>query len=291
MKFLPLLAGAGLFLCSTPAFSANLMLDFGNPASNSVVAAPYLTLSPGHAPGGIPAGQTSWNTITTSANRTDLVYGDGSAAGGVTLDLGQESTGGNGTIDFGTAVGNLALAGSGGAVPGQQSLLGTGSIYGDNSSSTAAGRDGFFGGGTATGTGAAIGLRLDGLAAGDYVAYVMARNTNSNAASLPMNVYSSIGASSGSFTFSSLTAEVQSNAGYASAGYAGQYTTFTEGENFLAINFTIEEGESFFLAVDGGNDAVERRGFLNMVEIVSVPEPSVALLGAAGFLFLLRRRL
>lgn len=290
MKTLPLLAGAGLFLCSTPAFSVNLMLDFGNPASNSVVAAPYLTLSPGHATGAIPTGQTAWNVITSSADRTDLVHGDGSAAGGVTLDLGQESTGGNGTIDFGTNIGSLTLAGTGGAVPGQQSLLGTGSIYGDNTSSTAAGRDGFFGSGTATGTGTAIGLRLDGLTAGDYVAYVMARNTNSNAASLPMNVYSSVGASSGSFTFSSLSAEVQSNPGHASAGYAGQYNSFADGDNFLAINFTIAEGESFFLAVDGGNDAVERRGFLNMVQIASVPEPSVAVLGSLGLLFLFRRR-
>ena len=290
MKRLPILAGAGLLLCGTPAFAVNLMLDFGNPASNSVVAAPYLTLSPGHASGAIPGAQTSWNTITTSASRSDLVDATGSAAAGITVDFGQEATGGSGTIDFGTNIGNLALAGTGGAVPGQQSLLGTGSIYGDNTSSTAAGRDGFFGSGTATGTGAAIGLRLDGLAAGEYVAYVMARNTNSNAASYPMNLYSSVGATSGSFTFSSLIAETQSNASYASAGYAGQYNSFIEGENFQAISFTIGEGESFFLAVDGGNDAVDRRGFLNALQIVSVPEPSVSLLGAFGLLFLLRRR-
>ena len=291
MKPLLLLAGAGLLLSSAPAFSANLMLDFGNPASNSVVAAPYLTLSPGHASDAIPAAQTSWNTIATSANRSDLVYADASTAGGITLDLGQESTGGNGTIDFATNIGNLTLAGSGGAVPGQQSLLGTGSIYGDNSSSTAAGRDGVFGGGTATGTGAAIGMRLDGLAVGDYVAYVMSRNTNTNAASYPMNLYSSVGAASGSFSFSSLSAEVQSNPAYASAGYSGQYNSFVEGENFQAISFSIATGQSFFLAVDGGNDAVDRRGFLNMVQIVSVPEPSVAPLGALGLLLLFRRRL
>lgn len=290
MKYLPLLAGAGLLLSNTPAFSVNLMLDLGNPASNSIVAAPYLTLSPGHASGAIPAAQTSWNTVTSSANRSDLVYADGSAASGITLDLGQESTGGNGTIDFATNIGNLTLAGTGGAVAGQQNLLVAGSIYGDNSSSTAAGRDGFFGGGTATGTGAAIGMRLDGLAAGDYVAYVMSRNTNTNVASYPMNLYSSVGTLSGSFSFSSLTAEAQANPAYASASYAGQYSSFIEGENFQAISFTIAEGQSFFLAVDGGNDAVDRRGFLNMVQIVSVPEPSVALLGAMGFLLLFRRR-
>jgi hypothetical protein len=288
MKHLPILAV--LLATGTPAFAVNLLLDFGNPAANSVVAAPYLTLSPGHNSGWIPGTQTAWNTVTTSANRTDLVYGDGSAATGITMDLGQETTGGNGTIDFGTNIASLTLAGSGGAVAGQQSLLGTGSIYGDNTSSTAAGRDGFFGGGTATGTGTAIGLRLDGLAAGEYIAYVMARNTNSNAASYPMNLYSSVGGTSTSFSFSALTAEVQSNPSYASAGYSGQYNSFVEGENFQAISFTIAAGESFFLAVDGGNDAVDRRGFLNALQIVSVPEPSVALLGSLGLLFLFRRR-
>ena len=81
------------------------------------------------------------------------------------------------------------------------------------------------------------------------------------------------------------------NPAYTSAGYSGQYNSFVEGENFQAISFTIAEGQSFFLAVDGGNDTVDRRGFLNMVQIASVPEPSVALLGAIGLLFLFRRRL
>ncbi len=290
MKTLPILAGAGLLLCAPPTLGVNLMLDFGNPASNSVVAEPYLTLSPGHASGAIGASQTSWNTINSSATRSDLVYADGSAAGGVILTLGQEAAGGNGVIDFGTAIGNLALAGTGGAVPGQKNLLGTGSIYGDNTSSTAAGRDGFFGGGGATSNGAAIGLRLDGLAAGEYVAYVMARNTNSNAASLPMNVYSAVGASSGSFGFSSLSAGVLENPAYATAGYADQYNSFVPGDNFLAIGFTVADDEAFFLAVDGGNDAVERRGFLNSVQIAAVPEPSAALLGSLGLLLCFRRR-
>lgn len=291
MKTPPLLAGAWLLLSCVPVLSANLMLDFGNPASNAVVAAPYLTLSPGHASGAIAGSETSWNTITTSANRSDLVHADGSAAGGITLDLGQESTGGNGTIDFATDIGNLTLAGSGGSVASRQGLLGAGSIYGNNSSSTAAGRDGFFGSGGATSDGAAIGLRLSGLAAGDYVAHVMARNTNSNDVGRPMTLYSSVGADADSFNFSSLLAEVQANTSYLTEGYAGQYNTFVEGVNFQSISFTIGEGESFYLAVDGGNNAVERRGFLNMVQIVSVPEPSVALLGALGSLLLFRRRL
>lgn len=278
-----------LLLCAAPAHGVNLMLDFGNPAANSVVASPYLTLSPGHASGDIPLAQTSWNTITTSANRTDLVYADGSAATGITLDLGQETTGGNGVIDFATNIGTLTLAGTGGGVPGQQSLLGINSIYGDNSSSTAAGRDGFFGSGTATGTGTAIGLRIDGLAAGDYVAYVMARNANSNAATYPMALYSSVGASSGTFSLSTLSA-TQANPGYASTGYAGQYTSFVPGDNYQAISFTITGNQSYFLGIDGGSDSIDRRGFLNSLQIVSVPEPSSLALAALGLLALRRRR-
>lgn len=279
---LPLLLAASL-----PATAANLMLDFGATA----VASPYLTLSPGHSVAAIPGTQTSWNTVSTTANRTDLLNSDGTTATGITLDLGQEATGGDNIINFGTAITSLALAGSGGGVPGQQSLLGTGAIYGDNTGSTAAGRDAFFGSGGSTLTAqTAIGLRIDGLEAGDYKVFVMARNTNSNAAAYPMNLFTTTGSSATNFNFSALTAASQSNAGYAAIGYSGQYNTFVNGENYRVIDFTITTGNSFFLAVDGGDSTLDNRGFLNMVQIVSVPEPSAALLGSLGLLFLFRRR-
>ena len=283
--FLPLLLAASL-----PVTAANLMLDFGNPAANSVVASPYLTLSPGHDALAISGTETSWNTLTTSADRSNLVYADNSSATGITVDLGQEATGGDNIINFGTTVGQLTLAGTGGSVPGQQSLLGTGSIYGDNTSSTAAGRDGFFGGGAATTNGAAIGVRIDGLTAGDYRVYVMGRNTNTNTASSPMRIYSTVTTAGSTFDFSLATAMTQANSGYASVGYANQFNTFVNGENFVAVDITVASGSSFFLAVDGGNTAVDRRGFLNVIQVVSVPEPSTALLGALGLLFLVRRR-
>lgn len=262
------------------------MLDFGATA----VASPYFTLSPGHASGAVPGGHTSWNTINSATPPSSLAFGDGSEATGITLTLGQEASGGDNVISFSTAITNVALAGGGGGTTGRQNLLTVGSVYGDDSSSTAAGRDGFFGGGTATGTGAAIGLRLDGLAAGDYIVYVMARNTNSNVATLPMNVYAGTGASAGVFDFGLLTARTQSNIGYPSAGYDDGYGTFIDGENHVGIALSIGAGESLFLAVDGAESAVERRGFLNMVQVVQVPEPSAALLGAFGCLALVRRR-
>jgi hypothetical protein len=299
MKPLPVLTlslalAAGL---SAPSSAANLLLDFGNPAahtgtpttSNSpgpVAAGDYLTLSPGHALGSVPAGQTSWNTITTSTARTDLVFGDNSAASGITLTLGQEAVGGDGSINFGTAISSLNLVGSGGGTSGRQSLLGPGSIYGESRlDSSAVGRDAFFGG-----TGAAIGFRVDGLAAGDYIVYLMGRNTNSNAATLGgMTFHTTTGVSSGTFAnFNTAASAFQANTTYTTAAYAGEYASFAAGESYVALNVSLAAGQSLFVAVDGTE--TELRGFLNMAQIVAVPEPAAALLGAVGLLALLRRR-
>ena len=265
------------------ATAQSLLLDFGPTA----VASPYLTLDPGHNLGAISGTDTSWNVLTTSATTSSLNYGDGTAASGLTLALGEEATAGNNIISYSTPIGKLTLAGSGGAVSGQTNLLGVGSIYGDNSSSTAVGRDGFFGDGTAT-AGNAIGLRLDGLASGSYAVYIMARNVNSDAASYPMNIYSTVGASAGTFNFSSLTANPEANTGYTALAYTGQYNTFANGENYVSINVTIGSGNSLFLAVDGGNNTIDSRGFLNMVEVVAVPEPATWALVGMGVFALLR---
>ena len=130
-----LIAGAG----SAPA--ASLLLDFGQ----TNAASPYLTLDPGHAAGTISGSDQTWNAIKTSSATSSLLYSDGSAASGITLSLGQEATAGNNIISYSTAIGNLNLAGTGGGTAGQQSLLGAGSIYGDNTASTAVGRDAVFG--------------------------------------------------------------------------------------------------------------------------------------------------
>jgi hypothetical protein len=269
------------------AFAANLMLDFGPTA----VAEPYLTLSPGHRTGVIAAGQTSWNTISSATPPSSLLYADGTAATGVILGLGQESTGSNNIISFSTPITRTDLAGTGGGAANQTKLLINNSIYGNDTSSTAAGRDGFFGGGGSTSDGAAIGMSLSGLAAGNYQVLVMSRNTNSNNASSPTKIYTAVGAASGNFDFGALTATIQSNVGYSNAAYTSQYESFVNGENYVAINFTITEGQTFFLAVDGANDASERRGFLNMVQIVAVPEPTTYVLSCGTLLlFGLRRR-
>lgn len=284
-----LAASAALVLTAVVAPAQSLLLDFGQ----TTVASPYLTTSPGHAAGTVPLTDTSWNKISSSASVSSLVYGNSAAATGVTLTMGQEAVVGNNTISYSTAITQTNLAGTGGAATGQQSLLGPGSIYGDDSSSTAVGKDGFFGGGSG-GAGAAIGLRIDGLAVGDYVVYVMARNTNSNGdPSGSMNIYYAAGAAAETFDFSSLTPSLQSNTTYASEGYAGQYNTFQAGNNYVAVHVSIAAGESLYLAIDGANPSVDTRGFVNAVQVVAVPEPSAVAAGMVGLLALVasaRRR-
>lgn len=296
MKNLPL-ALLSILCASQNLPAANLMINLrstsANAAASGDVASPYLTLSPGHSAATISNTETTWNNFNSTGASSSLLYSDGSAATGVTLTFGTESTAGSGTLDLGTVTGiNLSsLYGTGGAVAGQQSLVSNaGSIYGsgNNSTNSAAGRAGWFGGGT-SGAGNAIGLRVDGLTSGAYRVYLMARNTNTNAVTTaPMNLYASTGAFSSTFSFSSLTADVQANTTYPNTNPTA-YNTFVDGTNFVAIDVTLSAGQSLFLASDGGS-AGETRGFLNMVQIVSVPEPAAAFLGAIGLLALLRRR-
>jgi len=67
------------------------------------------------------------------------------------------------------------------------------------------------------------------------------------------------------------------NPDYTTGSYAGQFTTFTQEENYYAATISLAAGQSLFLASDGTR--AETRGFLNMLEVISVLElPTVSLL-------------
>lgn len=270
-----LLSLVAVFVASSWAPAQTLLFNFHSTAAADTgpVAAPYLLTDPAHAIGGLSASDTTWNNFNTASPSSLLLGSDGSAATGVSVVFGGESAVGSGVLDYTStaAIRTNVNLGSGGGAPGQQSLLGTGSIYGTNTTSTAPGRLGWLGSGAAN-AGSAIGMRVDGLAAGDYTIYIMSRNTNSNVASLPMLLYLATGVTSNSFDFNLLSPGVQMNSGYTTGSYAGQFTTFTQEDNYYAATISLAAGQSLYLASDG--TGAETRGFLNMVEIVAVPEPS-----------------
>jgi hypothetical protein len=293
----PLLSLVAVLVAASWAPGQNLLINFHSTAGADTgpVAAPYLLTDPAHAIGGLSASDTTWNNFNTALSSSSLLASNGTSATGVSVVFGGESAAGSGLIDYTStaAIRTNVNLGTGGGAPGQQSLLGTDSIYGTGTTSTAPGRLGWLGAGAA-GTGSAIGMRVDGLAAGDYTIYIMSRNTNSNVASLPMLLYLAAGTTSDSFDFNLLSPGVQMNSGYTTGSYAGQFTTFTQEENYYAATISIATGQSLFLASDG--TGAETRGFLNMVEIIAVPEPStlaltIVSLGALGAVCIRRKRI
>ncbi|MES2921086.1 MAG: hypothetical protein V4819_06060 [Verrucomicrobiota bacterium] len=84
------------------------------------------------------------------------------------------------------------------------------------------------------------------------------------------------------------TSAFQANTTYTTGAYTNGYESFAAGQNYVALSISIAAGQSLFVASDGTE--TELRGFLNMAQIVAIPEPAAALLGALGMMTLLRRR-
>lgn len=255
-------------LVTTPMRAASLLLDFGP----TTVSSDALTNSPGHATGAVSASETTWNKVTGADVGSGLLYGNGSGASGVSLNLGLETTIGNNILDFAAANDFKDLTGTRAAQLG----LDYSNAAGTNA---AAAKDGLFRNGTSNGSqSAAIGLRIDGLAVGMYTIYLVGRNTNATAAAGTV-FYASVGATANTFNFSSLAGAVLSNA------FTESNDAWIAGNQYNTRTVTITEaGQSMYIAVEGYS--VDYRGFMNSVEIVSVPEPSVGVLlaGSAGAL-------
>ena len=255
MKF-PFAAARGLALfgCLSAVLSAQqvLMLDFGPTAASgaSLSNSPYHTVN--------PSAGTSWNTLGVADVSSGLVWADGSAVSGISLNLGATTAAGT-TL----GLGNTPSNGTG--------LTGTtmnGGVY----ANTSPGRDGIFTG--TTGNERAVGLQIGGLVAGTYTIYITGRNTNT-AAGHVQNFYAGVSASSGDFNF--VAAGYQSKALTYFAAPTLQNDAWSTGSlaNYAVFNVTITGGDYLNLAVKGGTG--ELRGFLNSVQIVSaVPEPSAA---------------
>ena len=254
-------------ICAAPLQAAPLLLNFtpvGSPVTN---VSPNLDagISAGHATGAVSASDVSWNNLQTGDVASGLIWGDGTAATGVSVNLGVSAAGSD-IIDFANNPTNVGLG---------TSL--TAGIY----SGSRVARYGIWGGGS-TSSNIAVGVRIDGLAAGEYQIYVTGRNT-ANSGNLSAAFYASAG--SGSLYDFSAVANIASVANTASA--TGSYL---QNVNFGLLTVTLSEGQSLFVATQG--TTTEQRGFLNSLEVVAVPEPSTGLLLAGGLtvVVVMRRR-
>lgn len=231
-----------------------LLLDFG---ATTVLPADA-TLSMGHFAGAVSPSEITWNKITADT-ASGLLFADGTAATGVSVELGRSGAGVNNAIDF--SLNTFTSSALGGQ-------LNTGIYVGSSPM-----RDGVFATGTSTVNTNAVGIRISGLPAGRYTIYLAGRNTSS-AVSGPQRFFGGAGASSTTFSFSTDTNPWvdQSNAGTPVGGgnpnVANSLTsTFGYGNNCAHLEITLAVGDSLYLAVIG-IAANEYRGFLNSVEIV-----------------------
>jgi Concanavalin A-like lectin/glucanases superfamily/Immunoglobulin I-set domain/Immunoglobulin domain len=233
-------------VASAPA--ASLMLDFGP----TTIAGSDGTNSPAHSLGFVPMGETSWNKITV--DNSSLVYSDGSTATGVAVVLGRTDAGVTNTVNFNNKlINSTGLTGSGAGL--------NSGVY----AGTSALRDGIFATGTSSIATNALGMRVDGLPAGEYTVYFAARNSNIGS-SMTEQVFVTNATSTASYTFTSSPSVFQLNA------YSGGPTlTFALGDNYNKMVITLGTGESLYVACVGTN-ATEKRGFLNFVQIVPVTD-------------------
>jgi hypothetical protein len=229
---------------SCPVYAASLMLDFGPTAVQPTEA----QRSPGHSVGAIPGNEVTWNTVT--GDTSTLLYSDGSAATGVSIDLGRSSAvgpDGNDIIDF--SDNGFSVSALGGS-------FSTG-IYTPSSPV----RDGIFGGAGGTNN-LAVGVRVDGLPAGTYTIYLHGRNTSTaNAASIRSYAMTGASAPTYAFTAGDTTASVLNSAPAVTQG-------FIENDNFAVMTVNVAAGQSLFLASEG-TTAAETRGFFNAIQLVS----------------------
>lgn len=266
------LTAVGTLALAAESPAAALLLDFGPTAIQS----PYFTASPGYAAGDVALATPKWNTIGAADVASGaLLWSDNTPATGIALDL----TAGTGT----TSAGPATLAFGGATQPGSSSGLGGGTginVAGSVYYATSPGKDAIFSG-SATTTYTAIGARLSGLADGEYRVYVTSRNTNlSSAAATAV----SIAATSGAATYTIPALASESNVAT---------TSWIAGNNYLLGTVTISADNPYLTVVtEGASSASDKRGFLNTLEIVSVPEPTMAALAllVGGFAAARRRR-
>lgn len=270
LKITPIRFGALFALSITLTASAGattLMLNFrnsGGPTGANLTNSPLHTADSGFT-------DTAWNNLSVGdVGAGSLIWADGTTATGVALDLGTITDITASTVVDLTSTpsnsNNLGSATDTGIYAGDS--VGTGAIFNGSSSTPNRG----------------LGFQITGLDAGIYEVYVSGRNTNAPTG-FPIENSFSLGAGTAGSSFD--------YSGYDNASITYTSTTdatsaWVEGDNYVKYTVTLAAGETLDLAAYGS-----ARGFINSVQITTVPEPGTYafLAGLLGLgVVIIRRR-
>ena len=254
---------AALALAVSPVSGTILLLDFGptTPTGGNLTNSPYHSSE-------YNGTETSWNILGT-ADSSSLLWGDGTAATGVAIDLGRSNN--NSLINFADQ-------------PGSSNALGVQTNSGVFSGNSV-GKDGIFHG--SGGQNNVIGLKVTGLALGTYDVFVVGINTNIEQANetIRMDMGALATGNVGTLDIAALSTVTVGNTVAAS---------WQEGGNYGRFNVTLTADNPVLTLFTVATDSTEGRGFLNAVQVTPIPEPRVyaALFGlfALGFVAWRRRR-
>ena len=253
---IPLILAAVLYIGST-AQADVVQLDLGAVATYSGTLAPAGITDP--VWNGVPNGD-----IVAGS----LVFGDGTAAPNISVDIGASPENNNGEVINFTGA-NARGNGSNTDVQGV-------AIYDTDLTD-----DWVF-----TRRNADLGLRVSGLDAGVYDVYAYTKEPNELTRTYDVGIGAFAAADADSITRSSAGLDITSIAD------ATGSTDFVDGLNFALTRVTVSDPSDFVvITVDNTNQGFATLGAVQIVSVAAVPEPSsLALLSLGGLGLLLRRR-
>jgi hypothetical protein len=241
--------------CRVDAQTSSLLLAFGQPTISNPTSSPFHQTA-------WTANNKTWNTVANSNVSSGLLYGNGSAATGVTVSLGAGATY---IVNFGTLPSNSGSPGVGAFTqPPYQSVFSSGAP------ATNAIWEG-----SSPASSTSVGVSVGGLAPGTYNVFVVGANTGNNASPTNPN-----GVEAENFYYSTSTGVPTGNVN------TGKLKTLYPATLILASTFPWQAGNEYVempgIAIIAGQNINiygtgagsgtngESRAFVNSIEIVPV---------------------
>ncbi len=274
------LAAVGALMLPGMASGATLLLDFGNGAAYDGIN------SPAHVEGTVPASNTAWQKISSSAGGGNGLTVKDSDDNDVVVYLGRSGSSTAGTLDTADLNQNVYSVSSGTGVDIFNTDLTndalasyTGTTYRDP-----------------------IGALITGLPTGEYYVYIVGHFggnanvetgvTDTGNADTGFNVFTGASSIAGPDSGSSTDLGNVYGLDFANALTGGNSTEWVNGINYAKFTIALtNDNPNLIVAADGEADTRQTNSYLTAVMITPVPEPgAVGLLAGAGLLALRRRR-